>query len=263
MKGLEKLIIVIASIISLVAIGTAVYFGKQLQENKVELKDKGDKENNSNDNINAENEDNSKNYEKAINIIDRLPAGTYKLDDLTNQQKLNIAYFYDLSESYDDGVVTKKEILNASKILFGKNTEIKLENLQCEFMDGILYEYDFNSEIFSLADDAPCLDGYGPRIDHKLISEQNIGNKYILKVYSLYSNYYHIGVAENFYSSKEDAFNEKNSLNVSNNYFNSTSTEWNTDKIFNDYKDKLNIETYTFIKEDGNLIFESLVVTKH
>ena len=287
MKNIEKYIMVILIFVAVGAIGAAVYFGinadkdnSKKEDNKQEevlgdesketdeetneqTSDEDDKNEEESDDVSGEDLKEFSNYDKAIKIIETLPVGIKKASELNNQQKLGMIF-----ENNIDGESTKEEMVEVAKTLFGKNVEIEFENVKCVtlapepgFTNQILYHYDqFNEKYFIDEETLECVEGYDSREYHKLISEENNSNKYILKVYSLYSNFYHIGVPEKFYLTKEDALNENNPLNITDKYWSDTDIEWDSDKIFADYKDKLNVETYTFVKENGNLIFESLQI---
>lgn len=275
MKSVEKYIIGILVFVAIGAIGTAVYFGisadkdnSKKEESKQEEVLENDKHENlsdkeEQDDVSGEDLKEFLNYDKAIKIIETLPVGIKKASELNNQQRLGMIF-----ENNIDGESTKEEMIEVAKTLFGKNVEIEFENVKCVtlapepgFTNQIIYHYDqFNEKYFIDEETLECVEGYDSREYHKLISEENNSNEYILKVYSLYSNFYHIGVPEKFYLTKEDALNENNPLNITDKYWSDTDIEWDSDKIFADYKEELNIETYTFIKEDGNLIFESLEI---
>ena len=286
MKNIEKYIMIILIFIAVGAIGAAVYFGinadkdiSKKEDNKQEevlgdesketdeetneqTSDEDDKNEEESDDVSGEALKEFSNYDKAIKIIETLPVGIKKASDLNNQQKLGMIF----ENNNMDGESTKEEMVEVAKTLFGKNVEIEFENVKCAtlipesgFTNQVLYHYDkFNEKYFVDEETLECNEGYDTREYHKLISEENNDNEYILKVYSLYSNFYHIGVPEKFYLTKEDALNDNKPLNITDEYWNSDITEWDSDKIFADYKNKLNVETYTFIKENGNLIFDSV-----
>lgn len=218
-------------------------------------------------------EEEQEKMEKVAKIVFSYEDESVTAEDLTAEEKINMT----LALNEKNIEATGTELKETFKEYFGSKIKLEFPNIKC-FMEheteeqNIRYRFNKSLDKYVYNDNHPGHGGgnskpYGSYLETKKVNVKS--GKYSLTAPVIFYGgkvCYDVGGCkyEAAYKSYDDAKNKSNPL-VSLEFDNKTYWTSNGDefpifeeeKLYNDYKDKLDTYTFVFEKEDGNLIFKS------
>lgn len=209
-----------------------------------------------------------KTLENLVNIAFINEKEKLKVEDYTDEQKIDIANRL-VGKTYQD--TTGTELINEFKKHFGSD-QLKFIDIKCNIDHGsdeenIMYKYDSNQDKYIYNDNHPGHGGSGATIGSLFsfdsIEKTKDGYKMNTGVLFYDGDGFDTGPFGygNAYKSYNDAKDKKNALvkiegNEKYQVYNDEIPTYDMDKVLDDYKEQLDIYTFTFDVIDGNIVFK-------
>ena len=211
------------------------------------------------------------NMKKISSLVFEVEKESLKESEFTEDKKSTLARTL-VNKNMED--TTGTEMLNVYEKYFGKGKKIEFTDLKCNWDHGseevnIIYHFDKDKNKYVYNEKHPGHGGGGKEFIGSEIVLENLRVKDDEYIYEAKVLFYGTAVCGDLgscqygkgYKSYEDAKEDKNALldiDNSNNYWNRNEFPYLLmDKLMSDFRDKLDIYEFHYVKEDDHLIFKS------
>ncbi len=209
---------------------------------------------------------------KVTDVIFNVKKESLKTSDLTDEERGEVARSL-ITTSLEE--VSGVEMTKEYEKYFGTGQKVKFADIPCPIMDhgsedaNIMMKFDADKDKYVYNENHPGHGGGGVEFIGRIMGMDSIevnGDEYLYNVKILF---YGKGICADVggcnygkgYKTYKDAENETNALlniDESTQYWNMYDLpSLKTEELFNDYRDKLDVYTFKFVKENGNIIFKS------
>lgn len=182
-----------------------------------------------------------------------------KISAISNQKLLVFGFeLIDNSSKYESGFTAAE--LNAVLVkYFGQDIKYTDEDIVCPVCGKTWFNYDATNKKYTVNSEHGGHGGAGMASHYDYyLSGTYTGDTYTVKMNIVYGDYYSdtTGPSEAYYASANDAKNKTNSI-----YVPSDPNVEFSETEYNSIKDKLNVTTFTFVKDSaGNYGLESVII---